>query len=130
MTGALVRRIHLRKTAALIAASLEAGAVVAGAAPAVVARLGEAGRVLGLAFQAADDVLDVTSTSAQLGKSVGKDQTAGKATWVRVEGLAAAAARARRFGHRGLTLLEAALPAGPATLRLLDLARIMWQRDH
>jgi geranylgeranyl diphosphate synthase type II len=130
VTGAMVRRIHLRKTAALIAASFEAGAVVGGAAPAVVNRLGAAGQQLGLAFQAADDVLDVTATSEQLGKTVGKDQAAGKATWVRAEGLAAATARTRRLGQRGLNLLEAALPSGPASLRLLDLARIIWQRDH
>jgi geranylgeranyl diphosphate synthase, type II len=130
VTGAMVRRIHLRKTAALIAASLETGAIVAGAPPAVVAGLGEAGRHLGLAFQAADDVLDVTSTSDRLGKSVGKDQAAGKATWVRAEGLAAATARAHRFGQKGIDLLTAVLPGGPATLRLVNLGRIMWQRDR
>jgi geranylgeranyl pyrophosphate synthase len=130
VTSAVVRRIHLRKTAALIAASLQAGAVVAGASPRVVADLGEAGRQLGLAFQAADDVLDVTATTEQLGKSAGKDATAGKATWIRAEGLTAAGERARRFGQRGSTLLAGILPPGPATLRLLDLARIMWQRDR
>ncbi len=130
VTGAMVRRIHQRKTAALIAASLEVGAVVAGAPATVQNRLSAAGRQLGLAFQAADDVLDVTATSEQLGKTVGKDREAEKATWVRAEGLAAAQARTRRYGRRGLALLEAALPAGPRTLRLLDLARIMWQRTH
>lgn len=130
VTGALVRRIHLRKTAALIAASLQAGAVVAGAKPGVVARVAEAGRHLGLAFQAADDVLDVVATSEQLGKSVGKDTAAQKATWVRAEGLAAARQRARRSGEQGSRLLADALPGGPATLRLLELARIMWQRDR
>lgn len=130
ITGAMVRRIHQRKTAALIAASLEAGAVVAGAAPAVVARLAEAGRQLGLAFQAADDVLDVVSTSDQLGKTVGKDLAQEKATWVRAEGLVAAQARVRRYGLKGMGLLESALPPGPATLRLLALARIMWQRNR
>jgi geranylgeranyl diphosphate synthase, type II len=130
VTAALVRRIHIRKTAALIAASLETGAVVAGAAPRAVAALGEAGRQLGLAFQAADDVLDVTSTAERLGKSVGKDQAAAKATWVRAEGLPAATARIRRYGEKGLDLLTAALPAGPAALRLVDLGRIMWSRDR
>lgn len=130
VTASVVRRIHLRKTAALIAASLGAGAVVAGAPERVVGAVTAAGRHLGLAFQAADDLLDVTATRDRLGKSPGKDAAVEKATWVRTEGLAAATRRAQRLGEQGTTALGAALPAGPASLRLLGLARIMWQRDR
>ena len=90
----------------------------------------EAGHWLGLAFQGADDVLDVTSTSEELGKTAGKDDRAGKATWVRIEGVARAAKRARRHGERGLALLRDQLPADADTGPLLALCRYMWQREH
>ncbi len=130
VTAAAVRRIHLRKTAVLIAASLAAGAVCAGAPSARVESVAKAGIDLGLAFQGADDVLDVTATSDQLGKSAGKDVAAGKATHIRVAGLAAAQARARRDGERGLHALRAAVPAGAAAERLFLLANAMWQRQR
>jgi geranylgeranyl diphosphate synthase type II len=130
VTAALVRRIHRRKTAALIAAALAGGALLAGAAERRVTAVEAAGRDLGLAFQGADDVLDATSTAARLGKTVGKDEAAGKATWVRIEGVARAATRAHRDGRRGLRGLAAALPAGGARDRLLALGEVMWQRDR
>ena len=130
VTAASVRLIHRDKTARLLAASLSCGALLAGSGPAVLARIEKAGMALGLAFQGADDILDVTATSAQLGKSTGKDEAAGKATWVRVEGLPAARRRMVRLGRRGVRDLEAALPVGPARERLLALAGMMWNRDR
>ncbi len=126
----LVRRIHLGKTAALLAACLEAGALLAGAAEENRKLLRAAGLDLGLAFQGADDVLDVTATSAQLGKSPGKDAATGKATWVRVEGLEKARRRVERLVGKGLAELEAGLPAGEAGTRLLALGDLMGHRDH
>ena len=92
--------------------------------------LRQAGLNLGLAFQGADDVLDVTATSTQLGKSPGKDEAKGKATWVRIEGLEKARRRVDRLGRQGRQELEAQLPAGAAGARLLALGDIMGNRDH
>ncbi len=125
-----VRRIHLGKTARLLAAALAGGAELGGATVRTVAAVEEAGRELGLAFQGADDLLDVTGTAADLGKTAGKDQAAGKATWVRLEGLEAARRRTGRHGAAGLDGLRGALPPGPARERLLALAARMWQRDR
>ncbi len=126
----LVRRIHLGKTAALLAASLEAGALLAKAPPEARQGIHRAGLNLGLAFQGADDVLDVTATSGQLGKSAGKDQAAGKATWVRVDGLAKARARTERYGRMGLKKLSGILPSGAASQRLQAACSLMWNRDR
>ncbi len=130
VTAAVVARIHRGKTARLLAAALAAGADLGGATARTVERVEAAGLALGLAFQGADDLLDVTGSDADLGKTAGKDAAAGKATWIRVEGLAAARQRTERLGRAGLRDLEAALPAGPARDRLLDLAALMWRRDR
>jgi len=82
-----LRRIHLAKTAALLAACLTAGAVLAGASEALLARLEAFGREVGLLFQIADDILDVTGTPELLGKSPGKDQAQAKLTYPKVFGL-------------------------------------------
>jgi geranylgeranyl pyrophosphate synthase len=87
-----LERIHRAKTGALIAAAVELGAVIAGAAAGRRAELAEFGRKLGLLFQIVDDILDVTGTAASLGKSPGKDAAAGKLTYPSVHGLDAARA--------------------------------------
>ena len=130
VTAADVRRIHLGKTAAMIAVALAVGGVCRGADAATVQGLLAAGRDLGLAFQGADDLLDVTATSEDLGKTPGKDAASGKATWVRTDGLETAWRRTRRLGRRGRRALAGMLPDGPATVRLLGLADYMWQRDR
>ncbi len=79
--------IHTHKTAALIRASIRAGAMLAGATPSQLVALGLAGGNLGLAFQIMDDILDVTATSEELGKTAGKDQAQQKATYPAVHGL-------------------------------------------
>jgi geranylgeranyl pyrophosphate synthase len=128
VTARGVRRIHERKTAQLISAAMEAGAYLAGAPPRVCQRIREAGRWLGLAFQGADDLLDVTSTTGELGKSTGKDAAADKATWIRLEGLERARQRTARDGRRGSRLLAGALPPGPVRERLLGLGVLMVRR--
>jgi len=129
VTGALVRRIHRGKTACLLAAALAGGALLGGADSRTVEAVRRAGLDLGLAFQGADDVLDETATAEQLGKSPGKDAAAGKATWIRVEGLERARRRAARDGRRGLRRLEAMLPPGEAGTRLVALGRLLWNRE-
>src|SRR5262249_43016362 len=73
--------IHAHKTGALLAASAELGALHAGGSPAVCRAFARFGGALGLAFQIADDILDRTASAATLGKTPGKDERAGKATY-------------------------------------------------
>jgi geranylgeranyl diphosphate synthase type II len=127
---AQIRKIHLKKTAALLGVSFGAGALLAGCDSRVVEAVTAAGQDLGLAFQGADDLLDVTASCEVLGKSPGKDAEAEKATWVRLEGLEKAQLRTRRLGKRGLHKLEEALPAGISRDRLLELGNLMWNRDR
>jgi geranylgeranyl diphosphate synthase, type II len=83
-----LQSIHRRKTSALIEASLQLGGVVGGASLDHLRRLGCYGRCIGLAFQIADDCLDVEATSEQMGKKTGKDSAAGKLTYPGLLGLA------------------------------------------
>jgi len=80
-------RLQAMKTGALIRFACEAGAVVAGAAPSDRERLAEFGSAVGLAFQLADDLLDVTADAETVGKATGKDAAAGKATLVALHGV-------------------------------------------
>ena len=77
----MLEYIHRSKTGALIAASLVSGGLYAGGKDDAVVHLETFGQSIGLAFQIVDDVLDVTQTSEQLGKTAGKDTAAKKATY-------------------------------------------------
>ena len=90
-----VTRLHALKTGRLIQASAEAGAILGRAAGPLRAQIAAFGRDLGAAFQIADDVLDVTAEQGVLGKTVGKDQASGKATFVTLLGVDRAAEQAR-----------------------------------
>src|SRR5882672_3107053 len=79
--------IHRSKTAALIRASITAGAICAGAPEEEIARLRQFGETIGWAFQVTDDILDVEESSAALGKTAGKDIAQQKATYPAVFGL-------------------------------------------
>jgi len=129
-TSTLVRKIHAGKTAAMIALSLAAAGVCRDADAEMIERLKKAGSDLGLAFQGADDLLDVTASPEKLGKTPGKDAASEKATWVRVEGFEAAQRRTQRLGRRGRRELSGMLPTDSASQKLLELADYMWQRDH
>ncbi len=74
------------KTGALIRFACEAGAIAAGAGPADRERLAEFGSAIGLAFQLADDLLDLEADSTVMGKATGKDAAAGKATLASLHG--------------------------------------------
>ena len=82
-----VSYIHAHKTADLLTAPIEAGLLLAGAEEEIVKAGCEYGYHLGLAFQMVDDVLDVTSEAAVLGKTPGKDAQEGKLTWVALRGV-------------------------------------------
>jgi geranylgeranyl diphosphate synthase type II len=86
-SAAQLRYIHQRKTAALLRCTLRLGGMSANANPAQLEALGDFGRNVGLAFQIIDDILDVTQTSEQLGKTAGKDDRAQKATYPSIIGL-------------------------------------------
>jgi len=88
-----LERIHRAKTGALLAAAVELGALIGGAGGERRREFLEFGCGLGLLFQIADDILDVTGTAASLGKSPGKDAAAGKLTYPAVFGLDAARRR-------------------------------------
>ena len=79
-------RLQAMKTGALLRFACEAGPVIGNAAAAERARMAEFGAAVGLAFQLADDLLDLTSTPAAMGKATGKDDAAGKATLVGLHG--------------------------------------------
>ena len=110
--------IHRRKTGALITAACTLGALAAGADDATVSCLTEYGREVGLAFQIADDLLDATATTEQLGKTAGRDATLAKATYVSVLGLDGARREALRHADLACASLDGVGPAG-AALRTL-----------
>jgi geranylgeranyl diphosphate synthase type II len=118
-TAEMLEYIHRSKTAALITASLVSGGLYAGAKDGEVAHLRAFGMGIGLAFQIVDDVLDVTQTSEQLGKTAGKDPASEKATYPALFGIEASERKAdalvneafaelENFGERADTLKELA----------------------
>jgi geranylgeranyl diphosphate synthase, type II len=118
-TAEMLEYIHRSKTAALITASLISGGIYAGAKNKEVEKLRGFGLRIGLAFQIVDDVLDVTQTSEQLGKTAGKDRASEKATYPVLFGIEASLAKAdslvsdafselESFGERAETLKELA----------------------
>jgi len=94
------------KTGALFEYACEAGAILAGAEESEQERLRHYARDLGLAFQIADDLLDVTGTTEQLGKTAGKDVEQGKATLVSVYGVDGARKEAAKLADRAARLLD------------------------
>jgi len=124
---AQLRYIHENKTAALLTTSVRLGAMSANATPTQLKAITAFGRALGLAFQVIDDILDVTQTSEQLGKSAGKDVAAKKATYPAVMGLEKSRTEAKRLtsaAHRSLKSL------GNRAIVLRTLADYLLQREY
>ena len=119
--------IHRHKTGALLAASVEIGALHAGAGRDDLASISRYGEALGLAFQITDDVLDRTASAEALGKTPGKDEKSGKATYPARFGLEASRDQAEQ-------LVASALEAIPKSVRepavLEALARFAIDRAH
>ncbi len=126
-TEDLVEAIHLRKTTALIRASVRCGAILGGADEAALAALGRYGTSLGLAFQIVDDILDIEGDEVALGKPVGSDLNHDKATWPAVHGLAASRVRARELVAEAIAALA---PFGDAAAPLVALAEFVEQRRN
>ena len=120
-------QVHRGKTGALIRASCALGGLAAAAPPAHIEALRRFGADIGLAFQVADDVLDVTGTSADLGKTAGKDAATAKSTYVRLLGVDGARAEAERLATAAVAHLTS---AGVPPSALGALARYIVERDR
>jgi geranylgeranyl diphosphate synthase type II len=124
-TAEMLEYIHRSKTAALITASLVSGGIYAGGKDSQVAKLRAFGLAIGLAFQIVDDVLDVTQTSAQLGKTAGKDTASEKATYPALFGIEASLRKADALVNSGLEELNS---FGERADTLKELARFLVER--
>jgi geranylgeranyl pyrophosphate synthase len=123
--GEELERIHRRKTGALIAAAARAGALIAGAGQGRVEAVNAYAHDLGLLFQITDDLLDVTASASDLGKTPGKDARAQKATYPALYGLEAARARAQEVYECACAALD---NTGTPTPTLRGLARLVLER--
>ncbi len=121
-----VEAIHRRKTGALLAAAAEGGAVAAGATEETIAALRRYGQSVGLAFQIADDILDVEGDSQAMGKTRGGDEAKGKPTYPALVGLEQARALGRKARDRALEAIE---PLGDRGAALRALACYAFDRS-
>jgi farnesyl diphosphate synthase len=121
-----IMMLQAMKTGALIRFGCESGAIIAGASPEHRDRLRAFGQKIGLAFQLADDLLDVTSDAATLGKAAGKDAGRGKGTLVALHGIAWAEERLKVLTAEAVGLLS---PYGERALVLQEAARFIAGRD-
>ena len=126
MDVSAITRLQQMKTGRLIGFSCEAGAVLAKAAPSLRQALRNYAHDLGLAFQIADDLLDVEGDAAQVGKRVGKDADAGKATFVSLLGVERARDQARMLADQACAHLD---PFGDKADLLRATARFVVERQ-
>jgi geranylgeranyl diphosphate synthase type II len=124
-TPEMLEYIHRSKTAALITASLVSGGLYAGANDRQVSKLRAFGLGIGLAFQIVDDILDVTQTSEQLGKTAGKDTASEKATYPALFGIEKSQAKADELVREAFAELQS-FGAGAETLK--ELAQFLIER--
>jgi len=120
--------IHTHKTGALLKASVTSGAILAGASEAQVNALAEYAAGIGLAFQIVDDILDITATSEELGKSAGKDVQAQKATYPSFWGIEESRRQAQQLITHAKTEVSACF--GEKAYPLLALADFIVDRTH
>ncbi len=121
----MLEYIHQAKTAALITASLVSGGLYAGASNREIDHLRAFGKSVGLAFQIVDDILDVTQTSEQLGKTAGKDLASEKVTYPALFGIAKSEQKADELVRSALQQLES---FGARSEPLKELARFLVER--
>jgi geranylgeranyl diphosphate synthase, type II len=122
-----LENIHRRKTGAMFLASLKLAGYVAKADAAQQGALEQFGRKVGLAFQIADDLLDIQGDEAELGKRVGKDSKHGKLTFPGLLGIEESQSRAQRLIDEACTALE---PLGEKRSGLEALARYVLERKQ
>jgi geranylgeranyl diphosphate synthase, type II len=128
-TAELVEAIHRAKTGALITTSIVSGGLYGASTPSedTIARLRTFGEKAGLAFQIVDDVLDMTQSSEELGKTAGKDTASIKATWPAVYGIDQSLKDAEELIADAFAALE---PFGESATPLKSLAQYLVERKH
>ncbi len=122
-----LRYIHTHKTAKMFRCATTMGAICGGADARQQQNLADYGLTLGLVFQITDDILDVSASSGQLGKTAGKDQRAGKLTYPALVGLEHSKRIARDLTDQAVAVLA---PFGPGAQRLRHLATALLGRDR
>jgi geranylgeranyl diphosphate synthase type II len=122
-----LRYIHERKTSALLCCSVRLGGMSANCTPAQLKALTDFGYNVGLAFQVIDDLLDVTQTSEQLGKTAGKDSAAQKATYPAIVGLEKSRTIAEELTGKAFAALK---PFKGRAVALQTLAEFLLRRDR
>ena len=119
--------IHSAKTGAFIRAAVRSGAILAPATPDDLARMTIYGEKIGLAFQIADDLLDVLGSEGELGKTIGKDEEQHKATYPALHGIEASKQIASRLVEEACAALE---PYGARAAVLQQIAHYIVGRTH
>ena len=119
--------IHLRKTAAMLVGAVKMGAIAAGATEDELSAVAEYAEKIGLAFQLQDDLLDVTATAEELGKTPGKDAATGKTTVVSELGQSAARELVESLTEQAITALT---PLGQNASDLISLAKLLINRTY
>jgi len=122
----MLEYIHTNKTAKMFRCAAMMGALCGGASLDQLETLGQYGLKIGLGFQIADDILDVSASSEQLGKTAGKDVKVAKCTYPAVVGIETAKELERKLAHDAVTLLE---PFGPSAEVLRQLAIALLDRN-
>jgi len=115
-----LRAIHRHKTGALLRAACRMGAICGEANDEVLGRLDRYGEAIGMMFQIVDDLLDVTQSTEHLGKTAGKDLSAGKLTWPGVLGIEQSREDVRALQDDARTALDALGDAADPLRRLSD----------
>jgi geranylgeranyl diphosphate synthase type II len=121
-----LQTIHRHKTGALIRGACRMGAICGDATEAQVMSLTQFGEAIGLMFQVVDDLLDVTRSTEELGKTANKDAQQGKLTYPGLLGIEASRAEVTRLHDRATRALE---PLGAAADPLRDLCRFLAARQ-
>lgn len=122
-----LRWIHTHKTAALLEVAVASGAILGGATPEEVKACETFALNIGLAFQVADDILDVTQSTEELGKTAGKDEAVEKTTYPKLLGLDGARKEAERLVAEAKKAME---PFGERAVPLLALADYIIDRKN
>ena len=127
ITAEVLSFIHTHKTGALLETSVVSGAILAGASEDDIAKLSKYAQNIGLAFQIVDDILDITATDEQLGKTAGKDLVAQKATYPSIWGLEKSQEQAQNLINDAMAQLES---YGKNADPLIAIAEFIVTRNH
>lgn len=127
ITAETLSFIHTHKTGALLETSVVSGAILAGSSDREITKLSRYAQNIGLAFQIVDDILDITATDEQLGKTAGKDLAAQKATYPSIWGLEKSQAKAQELIDEAIAKLT---DYGATAEPLRAIAKFIVTRNH